>query len=80
MKEFLKEENKSYCPKDFTITIIEEYDQKLKFAVWDHMEFLSEKIRIDNPENVIDTIRNAVEKYFTEYSPISEFLEGEIEG
>ena len=71
--------NENYSPEDFITTIIEERDLKLKFAIWDQMEFLSENMRIDNPKKVIDTIRNAAEQYFKEYSPMDEsFDEDEI--
>lgn len=71
--------SEDYTPEDFTITVIEERDIKLKFAIWEQMEFLSEEMRIDDPEKIIDTIRNAVEQYFIEYSPMSEFFEEEDE-
>jgi len=79
MKDFSNKVNQNYTPQDFTITTIEEHDIKLKFAIWEQMEFLSEYIRIDNPEKVINTIRTAVEQYFTEYSPMSEFFEEDFE-
>ena len=58
--------------EDRIITAIGERDDRLKFAVWDYMEFLSEEMRIDNPEKVIDTIRDAIEEYFLEYYPMDE--------
>ena len=67
-----KEANENYNSEDFITTVIEECDLKLKFAIWDQMEFLSEYMKIDNPEKVMDTIRNAVEQYFKEYSPMDE--------
>ncbi len=74
-----KEANENYVPADFVTTVIEEHDLKLKFAIWDQMEFLSENMRIDNPEKVIDTIRNALEQYITEYSPMDESFDEEFE-
>jgi hypothetical protein len=67
-----KESNENYNPEDFVTTVIEERDIKLKFAIWDQMEFLSEDMKIDNTEEVMDTIRNAVEQYCKEYSPMTE--------
>ena len=76
MKDYLKEEKNCNIPEEDQIkAIIEEYDQKLKTAIWDQMEFLSEDIGIDNPERVIDTIRDSVEEYFAEYSPKDESFE-----
>ena len=77
MKEFSKEVNENYSHEDFVTTVIEEHDLKLKFAIWDQIKFLSEEMKIDNPEKVIDTIRNAVEAYFVEYSPMHEYFEGD---
>ena len=54
-------------------------NQKLRFAIWAHMEFLSEEIGIDNPEKVIDTIRELVEEYISEYAPADESFEEEYE-
>ena len=79
MKDFSKEANEDYSHEDFVTTVIEEHDLKLKFAIWDQMEFLSENMRIDNPEKVIDTIRNALEQYITEYSPMDESFDEEFE-
>ncbi|NQV40240.1 MAG: hypothetical protein HQ505_06850 [Nitrosopumilus sp.] len=71
--------NENYSPEDFTVTVIEERDVKLKFAIWEQMEFLSEEMKIDDPKIIIDTVRNAVEQYFMEYSPMSEFFEEDDE-
>ncbi len=71
--------NENYSPEDFITTIIEERDLKLKFAIWDQMEFLSEDMRIDNPEKIINTIRNNIELYFLEYFPMNESFEEGIE-
>jgi len=65
LKDYLKEETGNY-------NITEEHDKKLKFAIWDQMEFLSEEMRIDNPKKVIDTIRDTIEEYFLEYCPMDE--------
>ena len=79
MKDFSKEANEDYSHEDFVTTVIEEHDLKLKFAIWDQMEFLSENMRIDNPEKVMVTIRNAVEQYFKEYSPMDESFDEDYE-
>jgi len=68
-----------YQPRDFIVTIIEEHDQKLKFAIWEHMEFLSEEMKIDDPQVIIDTIQRAVEQYFVAYIPMHEYFEEGIE-
>lgn len=57
------------------ITSIDEHEQKLRFAIWTQMEFLSEVIGIDNPKKVIDIIRESVEEYISEYSPADESFE-----
>lgn len=75
MNNFSNKVNQDYTPQDFTITTIEEHDIKLKFAIWDQMEFLSEEIGIDDPEKVIDTIRECVKEYISEYSPADESFE-----
>ena len=79
LKYFSNRVSEDYTPEDFTVTVIEEHDVKLKFAIWEQIEFLSEEMRIDNPEKIIDIVRNAVEQYFIEYSPMSEFFEEEDE-
>lgn len=71
--------NENYRPEDFITTIIEERDLKLKFAIWDQIEFLSEDMGIDNPEKIINTIRNNIESYFLEYFPMNESFEEGIE-
>ena len=79
LKDFSKEVNENYTPKDFTTTVIEEHDLKLKFAIWDEIEFLSEEMKIDNPKKVIDIIRTAIEQYFKEYSPMDESFDDGFE-
>ena len=56
-----------------------EPNQKLRFAIWDHIEFLSEVIGIDDPKQVVDIIRKCVEEYISEYSPADESFEAEFE-
>lgn len=77
MKDHPREEN--YNIADPNITSIDEHEQKLRFAIWDQMEFLSEEIGMDNPKEIIDIIRKSVEDYFLEYSPADESFEEEYE-
>lgn len=47
---------------------IEGYDQRLKFAVYHQMEFLSEEIGIDDPAVVIREIEDALSDYYLEHA------------
>lgn len=60
---------------DPIIVSIDEHEQKLRFAIWEQMEFLSEDIVIDNPQEIIDMIRESVEEYISGYSPVDESFE-----
>ena len=48
--------------------------EQIEYYLPSYSENLNE-MKIDNPEKVIDTIRNAVEQYFTEYFPMTEFFD-----
>ncbi len=56
------------------------YDQcmKLKFALWEAIDFLSETVGINDPQLIINIVREQVEESFVKYSPMSEFFEGEL--
>lgn len=74
MINYSKKENWNVT-EDPIITSTDEHEQKLCFAIWDQIEFLSEIIGIDDPQEIIDMIREYVEEYISEYSPADESFE-----
>lgn len=72
--------NEAYCSIiDPIIVSIDEHEQKLCFAIWNQMEFLSKVIGIDNPKKVIDFIRDSIEEYISDYSSADESFEEDYE-
>lgn len=58
--------------------IVEEFnvnieEQNLKFAVWDYMEYLSEKLGIDEPSEVISLTVDFLETFCYDFPDLSEF-------
>jgi len=68
--------------------IIPIQEQKVKSAVWLHMEFFSWAMRIDDPSKVMDLILESMEEYYFDFPTINEYferrkhnkIEGETEG
>ncbi len=52
-----------------------EQEQKLKSAIWLHMEFLSLALRIDEPSVVIDETIDLIEEYYYDFPTIDEYFE-----
>ena len=77
MTNYSEKENWNIAEEQTIPTI--DPNQKLRFAIWDHMEFLSEEIGVDDPEKVIDIIRECVKKYISEYAPADESFEEKFE-
>jgi hypothetical protein len=59
--------------------IIYEKYMKLKFSVWEHIEFLSETVGLEDPQLIFHMIREQVEESFVKYSPTFEFSEEQYE-
>jgi hypothetical protein len=64
---------------DSVIVSIDEHEQKLRFAIWDYIEFLSEDLKIDDPQKAINIIQKSVNKSISEYSPADESFDEEYE-
>ncbi|WP_100182691.1 hypothetical protein [Candidatus Nitrosotenuis aquarius] len=58
--------------KDPILAKLEECDQKLKFAVWEFMEYLSEEMKCDHPFDIIKLIKESVDQSISKYSPMDE--------
>lgn len=52
-----------------------EQEQKLKSAIWLHMEFLSWALRIDEPSEVIDEAIDLIEECYHDFTTIDEYFE-----
>jgi len=50
----------------------EECNQKLKFAVWELMEYLGEMIEYDDPSDIVQLVRNSTAESILTYSPMDE--------
>lgn len=67
MTKYSKKENWNIA-EDPIITSIDEHEKKLKFAIWDQMEFFSEEIGIDDPAMVIREINDSLSGYYLEHA------------
>lgn len=58
--------------RDPILSRLEELDQKLKFAIWELMEYFGEEIGLDDPSEIIKLIRKSVDESISKYSPKDE--------
>jgi hypothetical protein len=54
---------------------IKYHNQKLKFAIWNHMDFCMYDLEITNFDEIINMIRDLINKFVSEYIPMTEFFD-----